>query len=591
MGAEKAAPPKPSSVAASDPAAVALCVVENLLNTEAGLQRVRLGDAGLVPEAKAPKLQEEEAPAAPAVRSVEDLDQLVNAGSVQTTWSAAKSYLMGSVTDNDTVMDGLLACIMIQVSHGILYQPNAMALTGLHSGISLWIVGTVVNCYTMWLIVMLHTEYRAQALSSGKWTGTVQVVEGAKGGSRVVQYHDIIAFASFKALSLIQQLCLVFGMIWVCAGTVAAAADCAYSDSQVLHKRNWTFVFGGICFLCILPPTLKHYRLMNWIGVLGTTFTAIYIIIAAAQFKNEDIPNEPVPYRYLGVTAWPKGDYYTAHRNDAFGFTTFPIQDGQQEYPPMLLYVGGLVNEGIAKTVGTNPIDYSMMFWVGAPLTWSANGGHAIKLEVMDTMKRPHMFHWIKYGSCLYTMLLLFVPAVVCMLATPTLTSLQQNVFDIFPPSLAKSFSIWLMVIHQIFAFGLYITPVMYITEKIVGTHESAYWKRILTRIPVWVLMVVLALACPQYGVIMSTIWAFPINDITVPTFIWNWYYWKQSNRDASVQRPWGGKWGWRAIWWLNALLFTFFIIISCGWAYPETTRYMKLQAARQEPFPKCYDC
>ena len=40
---------------------------------------------------------------------------------------------------------------------------------------------------------------------------------------------------------------------------VACASDIYYLDSS-RTKRDWTFIWGGICALTVFLPTLRHFR-------------------------------------------------------------------------------------------------------------------------------------------------------------------------------------------------------------------------------------------------------------------------------------------------------------------------------------------
>jgi hypothetical protein len=54
---------------------------------------------------------------------------------------------------------------------------------------------------------------------------------------------------------------------------VASSSD-AYYLGQGLNKRELALVFGGLMQLSVLLPSLRHFRIINIIGLLSTTYTA-----------------------------------------------------------------------------------------------------------------------------------------------------------------------------------------------------------------------------------------------------------------------------------------------------------------------------
>lgn len=62
---------------------------------------------------------------------------------------------------------------------------------------------------------------------------------------------------------------------------------------------------------------------------------------------------------------------------------------------------------------------------------------------------------------------------------------LAGNVYDALPESSIRSVSIVLMIIHQAFAYAMFIMPVHHMWEKLIRTHDKPYWIRLPSRIPV----------------------------------------------------------------------------------------------------------
>jgi hypothetical protein len=50
---------------------------------------------------------------------------------------------------------------------------------------------------------------------------------------------------------------------------------------------------------------------------------------------------------------------------------------------------------------------------------------------------------------------------------------------------MAVKVSVGLMVVHQWVAFALYCTPLLYMWEKLIGTHTKPWYIRLPSRLPV----------------------------------------------------------------------------------------------------------
>lgn len=59
------------------------------------------------------------------------------------------------------------------------------------------------------------------------------------------------------------------------------------------------------------------------------------------------------------------------------------------------------------------------------------------------------------------------------------------NVYGVVPVSGSRDVSIVLMIIHQFVAYALYVTPVFFMWEKLVHTHQKPLWIRLPSRLPV----------------------------------------------------------------------------------------------------------
>lgn len=59
------------------------------------------------------------------------------------------------------------------------------------------------------------------------------------------------------------------------------------------------------------------------------------------------------------------------------------------------------------------------------------------------------------------------------------------NVYGAVPVNGWRDASIVLMIIHQCVAYALYVTPVFFMWEKLVRTHDKPLWIRLPSRLPV----------------------------------------------------------------------------------------------------------
>ena len=85
----------------------------------------------------------------------------------------------------------------------------------------------------------------------------------------------------------------------------------------------------------------------------------------------------------------------------------------------------------------------------------------------------------------------------------------------------------FLLQIHNIAAFTLHIIPLMYIWERLIGTHTKPEWIRLPSRLPPLLAVWLLALLFPFYGNITSTygsITGFLVSHV-FPGISFLWFY------------------------------------------------------------------
>lgn len=135
------------------------------------------------------------------------------------------------------------------------------------------------------------------------------------------------------------------------------------------------------------------------------------------------------------------------------------------------------------------------------------------------------------------------------------------NVYAYLPRTIARDLSIVLMVLHQVIVFALFSFPLYFMAEKALGVHSGPLWKRYAARLPVGLLLWLIALAIPFFGVINDVLGAFTTTFETfiIPPLVYNVLYFHcadaAANRDAAPKPP--GRLlrrlgGWTAIKWFN---------------------------------------
>lgn len=129
------------------------------------------------------------------------------------------------------------------------------------------------------------------------------------------------------------------------------------------------------------------------------------------------------------------------------------------------------------------------------------------------------------------------------------------------PRSIARDMSIVLMVMHQVIVFALFAFPLYFMAEKAVGVHSDSLLKRYAVRLPVGLLLWLIALAIPFFGVINDVLGAFTTTFETfiIPPLVYNVLYFHSANaaaNRASAPRPPGRLLnklgGWKTVKWFN---------------------------------------
>eukprot|EP00884_Botryococcus_braunii_P014762 jgi/Botrbrau1/23287/Bobra.0102s0029.1 len=102
----------------------------------------------------------------------------------------------------------------------------------------------------------------------------------------VTQYHEVIGDLLGPWARWTVIVVIAFTLFGVCVAQIVASAADAYYFSETIDKRTWGLIWGGIMMVTPLLPSFRHFRILNIIGIFGTTFTAWYIVGVSVTHGN-----------------------------------------------------------------------------------------------------------------------------------------------------------------------------------------------------------------------------------------------------------------------------------------------------------------
>ncbi|KAK9909836.1 hypothetical protein WJX75_008176 [Coccomyxa subellipsoidea] len=178
-------------------------------------------------------------------------------------------------TEGHTAWDCLLSVACAQIGQVMLTMPHSMALLGISEGIVVTLVAAIAGLWTMFLLVSLYLEMKARQIKAGQWYD-------ASGHRRqVTQYHEVMGYFGGPILKYVSQLLIAVHLIGTGTSQVIACAGNNYSIDQSHSKRWYALVWGGILMLFTFVPTFRHFRVINIVALVGTAYTAWYIVTEA----------------------------------------------------------------------------------------------------------------------------------------------------------------------------------------------------------------------------------------------------------------------------------------------------------------------
>ncbi|KAL0045880.1 hypothetical protein WJX82_007392 [Trebouxia sp. C0006] len=401
-------------------------------------------------------------------------------------------------TEGHTFADAILTVAMAQIGQVMLVWPHQMYLTGITAGVILMVASGWFNIWSMWILVIFYMERKNKMIKEGTWW--------EEGGVRrtVSQLHEV----------------------------VVASSGNLYSIDNSHSKRTYELAFGAalVCFSFV--PTFRHFRMLNVIGLIGTTFTEWYIFGAAINHG---------------------------------------IQPGYQNGSPR-----GLEN-----------------FFIGVATL--ASGGHSNCLEMMDSMQDAGKYDWAFGLGFMYSYILTVPHSIAINLAYPTEIALQDNVYGVLPITAVKKASVSMMIFHQFIAWSLYVNPLLYMWEKAIHTHKKPYWIRLPSRLPAALLIWFIGVLFPFYSTINSFFSAItgPFIGFAIPCLLFNWYYRTPERRANCPVQPskFWGAYGWKPLFAVNIGMTLLYLVCEFGFGVVYNIKSIIQNVDTFGVFPDCYQC
>lgn len=432
------------------------------------------------------------------------------------------------LTEGHTFGDAILTVTAGQIGQVLLVAPNSLYLTGLKAGLVSSIGSMIISIWTMYILEALFLERKRDLIKAGKWFNA----DGMR--TRVTQYHEVMGHFLGRPLGIASQILIILTNGGTSLAQIIACSGDVYAIEPSHSKRTYAIIFGAILCLFAFVPSFRHFRVLNVIALIGTSYTSMYILISTA-IKGKSPTADP----------------------------------------------------------GRGPISAEGYF-NGAAVLISALGSHSIALEMMDSMRNQREFLGAFNFGFMWSLTLTIPHSVSVNLVYPQAIADNDNVFGLLPVNTGLKIAVWLMVIHQFVAFALYTIPTLYMFEKLCGVHERSMLIRIPVRLPIVLIIYLLGVMLPFYGSINALIGAFgpPITAFCLPAFAFNWVFRKKERRAVAVfppLRPFS-YWNWNVailLNWVIGLTYAGF----CGGAIYYSIKSIADAASTFGVFAACYQC
>jgi auxin influx carrier (AUX1 LAX family) len=344
-------------------------------------------------------------------------------------------------------------------------------------------------------------------------------------------YHEVIGGLKGQKWANVSLLVVFLALLGLSVAQITASASNLYLLSPALETRTYALIVGGAFSTLCFVPTFRDYRLLSFIGIASTLYTAFYLTIEATTQG----PVENVEY---------------AAPTDLFNFFT-----------------------GFT--------DLLFMF-----------GGHTAAIEKAVVMDRPDKYHIAYNFATLYVYVITFPTGGSGYHTFGSLAAETGNAFYLFDSSIERNIGVALMVAHEFVAFGLFCGPLFFLWEKLLKIEHKSYWLKSFSRLIVAWFAVLVSVAFPFFGVINSVLGAFTttFGSFIIPALIYNLYF----NSDEIIEgkkhkQPFGLKMSTikKVNWVIIVLIFVLGFV--CGGI--SSIKSMVDKVGEFHLFDPCYGC
>lgn len=356
--------------------------------------------------------------------------------------------------------------------------------------------------------------------------------EGVNFRKHTIQYHEVMGFLIGPWL---QHVTLFFNIVSVgaiAAIQIIACGSNAYYLNPHIDKRNWTFIFGALATITVLLPSFHNFRIWSIIGVLTTTYTAWYMVTASLIHGQEP------------------GVKHSAPQNMQQFFT------------------------------GTSNILYAF-------------GGHAITMEIMHAMWKPHQYKYVYVLTCAYVLTITMPHSIAMYWAFGDELLTKSNAFAVLPKSAARDTGLIFMLIHTCISFAAFVMPLFFLWEKLLGLHQARFLVRTIVRLPVVLFLWFLALMVPFFGPLNSLIGSLLLSFSTyvIPCVAYLYVFRTKQARQGAADKP--PKWipGWSSIVIISSLVISIVLTLGVGLGSWASVSNIVHQVHTFGLFGKCYQC
>lgn len=115
-----------------------------------------------------------------------------------------------------------------------------------------------------------------------------------------------------KWLGRLSLLVVFFALVGLGVAQIVSTTSNLYILTQALPKRTLILIIGAVFSLTTLVPNYRDYRLLSFIGICSTFYTACYIVAASAAHGQIENVEYTAPTSLYG--------FFTAFTNIIFMF-------------------------------------------------------------------------------------------------------------------------------------------------------------------------------------------------------------------------------------------------------------------------------